>query len=171
MIGEILSHMVEHLDRWLNDPRQDLQECITRLRDEVKYLQLLLDSHSRETPPTEPIAADGFAERKATDINDRQHSAHENSQDVRAKRQKFIDRMMSEESAHYMETPFFCQKDLIKKRGWTKDLIRQLLGRADWKSPNPHRPGAAEMLCWQQDRVLAAEDTPAFQEFCRKTSK
>jgi hypothetical protein len=169
MIGNILSQIVEHLDRCLNDPSQDLQECITRLRDEVKYLLNLLDAHSREMPPTEPIAADGFAERDATDINDRQHSPPENSKDVRSERQKFIDWMMRDESAHNMKTPFFNQNDLLKKRGWTKGLIRQLLGGCDWKSPNPHRPGAAQMLCWQQDRVLAAEDTAAFQEFFRKT--
>jgi len=167
MISNILSQVAEKLDRWLNDPHQDLRECITQLRDKAKYLQLLLDAHPHETLPTERITADGFAGEEATDIDDCQHPVPGNSQDVRSKRQVWLDWMMSDDSANYPRTPFFSQKDLLK-RGWSKRVIAQLLRDPDWRSENPHFAGAAPMLCWRQDRVLAAEDSPAFQESFRK---
>ena len=73
--------------------------------------------------------------------------------------------MKSEESVR--TPPFFSQKDLLE-RGWRKQLIAELLGEPDWKSPNPHYPNTAPMLCWRQARVLAAEATPAFQERVRE---
>jgi hypothetical protein len=85
-----------------------------------------------------------------------------------AKRHKLVDWMMSDDSAKY--PPFFSKKDLLK-RGWSGGLIDQLLGEPDWRSPNPHFENAAPMLCWKQDRVLAAENTPAFQEHCSRHQK
>jgi hypothetical protein len=171
MIRDILSQAVDSLDRCLNDPLWnqicELAERIIRLRDEAKDVLLLLDAHPHETLPTERITADGFTEKETGDINDRQHPVPGNSQDVRSKRRKYIDWMMSDDSAHDMGTPFFSKKDLLK-RGWSRRLIEQILGPPDWKSENPHFAGAAPMLCWRRDRVREAEDTPAFQESFRK---
>jgi hypothetical protein len=85
-----------------------------------------------------------------------------------AKRQKFVDWMMSDDSAQC--PPFFSKKNLIQ-RGWSKGLIGQLLGEPDWRSPNPHFENAAPMLCWKQDRVLTVEDIPFFQEHCSRHQK
>ena len=81
---------------------------------------------------------------------------------MKSARSKWIDWMMSDESAH-MRIPFFTQKDL-RKRGWSKRLIEQILGEPHWKAPNPHVPNGAQMKCWRQDRVRTAEETPAFRE-------
>jgi hypothetical protein len=75
--------------------------------------------------------------------------------------------MMSDETVFDLTTPYFSRSDLLK-RGWTKGLIDRLLGRRDWESQNPHCPGAAPMLCWEQSRVLSAESDPAFRQSCRK---
>jgi hypothetical protein len=80
-----------------------------------------------------------------------------------SRKSSLSDLMMAEETAFDLTTPYFSQSDLLK-RGWSKRLIAQMLGKRDWESPNPHYPGAAPMKCWRQDRVIAAEDTPAFRE-------
>jgi hypothetical protein len=85
-----------------------------------------------------------------------------------ATRQKFINLMMSDNSAQ--SPAFFSRKDLTK-RGWSRGLIDRILGDPDWRSPNPHFENAAPMLCWKQDRVLAAENAPAFQEHRSRNQK
>lgn len=71
--------------------------------------------------------------------------------------------MMSEETAFDLTTPYVSMSDLLK-RGWSKGLIDRLLGKHDWTRRNPHGAGFALMLCWGQDRVVAAEDTVEFKE-------
>jgi hypothetical protein len=152
MISDILSQMIDDLDHYLVNPDYDdtykgeLRERIIRLRGEAEYIRAVLD-----TPPCEPSPPETvLQERSVTD----QHE----------KFQKYLEWMMSDETGK--RHPFFSQKDLLK-RGWSKALIARLLGDPDWKQENPHYPGTAKMLCWRQDRVLAAEEEAAFQELRR----
>jgi hypothetical protein len=97
--------------------------------------------------------------------NDEKH-LNDAQQSIKSDRRKLLEWLMSDASAHDMQTPYFNQKELLK-RGWTKDLISRMLGKADWKSPNPHGP-FAPMLCWDLERVIAAEESAAFQEHCAR---
>jgi hypothetical protein len=90
-------------------------------------------------------------------------AANDGSPNTDSKRRSLSDLMMAEETAFDLTTPYFSQSDLLK-RGWTKPLMPQLLGNPDWTSANPHGAGFAPMKCWRQDRVIAAEETPAFRE-------
>lgn len=81
----------------------------------------------------------------------------------RSKNQEFVAWIMSDASAFEMQTPYFNQSNLLK-RGWSKGLIKRLLGKRDWADTNPHGDGFSEMLCWRADRVLTAEATPDFQQ-------
>jgi hypothetical protein len=142
MISDILSQAVVDLDHYLTDPNfadtytGEVRERVVRLRDEAESLRAVLDTRPVVIPP-----ADGH------------------SHQTRSGRKAWIAWMMSDESA--ATPPFFTQKDLFG-RGWSKRLIRDLLGEADWTAQNPHGASFAPMLCWRQDRVLAAEKTPTF---------
>jgi hypothetical protein len=146
MISDILSEVVTNLDHYLNDPiystaySGETRERLLRLRHDADELRSTLD-----VPPPSPPAAD------------------DRSDQTGSTRSEMIDRMMSIETAFEIATPYFSRADLLRRR-WTKPLIDQLLGEPDWKDTNPHCPGAAPMLCWRQDRVLIAEDTPEFKE-------
>ena len=67
MISDVLSQAVDDLDHYLNDPfwdhiyRADLRERVIRLRDEAKYVQILLDTHPCDTPPTEGVLRERIA--------------------------------------------------------------------------------------------------------------
>jgi hypothetical protein len=146
MISDILSQVVADLDRYLTDCTFDhtyigeTRERIIRLRNEADSLRSVLDA----PPVTIPAAVDP-------------------SDQTVSERRRWIEWMMSEETAFDLRTPYFSQSDLLK-RGWSKRLIAQILGEPDWTSPNPHGAGFAPMRCWRQDRVIAAEETPAFRE-------
>jgi len=139
----------------------DTRERIIRLRDEADNIRAALDMPPDEISPPEAVLS---AEIEVTKTGGQDQR---DPQDTRSARQEMIARMMSDESVFDLTTPFFSRSDLLK-RGWTKGLIGQLLGKRDWESPNPHHPGGAPMLCWAQARVLAAENTPAFRQSCRK---
>jgi hypothetical protein len=144
MISDIISQTVVDLDRYLTDPNFDgtytgeVRERVIRLRDEADNLRAVLDIRPVLIPP-----ADGHSHQTGS------------------ARRAWIAWMMSDESA--VTPPFFTQKDLFG-RGWSKRLISDLLGEADWTAPNPHGAGFAPMRCWRLDRVLEAEKTLAFQE-------
>jgi hypothetical protein len=150
MISDILSQMVVDLDHYLTDSTFDhvyvgeTRERIIRLRNEADDLRSVLDM-----PPVAIPAAE-----------DRPHETD-------AASSGWIDRMMSDETVFDLTMPYFSRSDLAK-RGWTKGLIEQLLGPPDWTTENPHGPGFAPMQCYRQDRVLLAEDTPAFAPSRRK---
>jgi hypothetical protein len=146
MISDILSQAVSDLDHYLTDPNFDgtytgeLQERIIRLRDEADNLRAVLDMPLPEIP-----------------------SAPDHTHQTDPERSKLVAAMMLDEPGVYLRAPCFSQSDLLK-RGWSKRLIEQLLGGPDWTAPNPHGAGFAPMLCWRKDRVVAAEETLAFQE-------
>lgn len=148
MISDILSHTVDELDHYLRDPIWDdiyageIRERLIRLRDEANDLRSALDAPPEDTPKSD-------------------EPAHQ----MRPPRGEWIERMMSAETALKLATPFFSRSDLLR-RGWTKGLIAELLGPPDWTDTNPHGAGFAPMRCWRQDRVLAAEQNPVFQQ-CR----
>jgi hypothetical protein len=67
MISDILFEAVVGLEYYLNDSFYDriycgdLRERITLLRDEAKYVQVLLDTHPCDTPPPETVLRDRIA--------------------------------------------------------------------------------------------------------------
>jgi hypothetical protein len=150
MISDVLSQVVIVLDNYLNDPDYDiiyndkLRERIIRLRDEAEYIRGVLD-----TPPASKPRSS--AEKQA----------------VKPNMTKFLELMFSDEFASYSREPYFSGSEL-KRRGWSEKLIDQILGGPDKRLPNPHHPNGAPMRCWKKDRVLATEDTPAFEEFRRR---
>jgi|ERR1700733_5363761 hypothetical protein len=151
MISDILSRMVTDLDYYLNDANfhgtygGETRERLVRLRNEADDLRLVLDT----LPDAIPAAGDG-------------------PDQTASKMSKFIDWMMSDESA--VIPPIFSQKDLLG-RGWSKRLIAQLLGEPDWTSDNPHGAGFAPMRCWREDRAKLAEDSREFREHRSRKSR
>ena len=67
MISDVLAQAVDDLDHYLNDPfwdhiyRADWRERVICLRDEAKYVQILLDTHPCDTPPTEGVLRERIA--------------------------------------------------------------------------------------------------------------
>jgi hypothetical protein len=149
MISDIISQLVLDLDHYLTDPDIDdtysgeTRDGIIRLRDEADNLRSALDKPSVVIP-----------------------AADDNPDGPRSARSEWIAWMMSDASAAI--SPIFSQKDLLG-RGWSKRLIAELLGEPDSTCPNPHGVGFASMRCWRQDRVLLAEETPAFRPSRRKS--
>ena len=88
MISDLIFQSVFNLDHYLNDPNFDrtynggIRERIVRLRNDAKYVQILLDTHPCDAPPTEAvlrerIAADrrqavSMLRTEAAGVNDRQ---------------------------------------------------------------------------------------------------
>lgn len=150
MISDIPSQAAMNIDHYLSQPDFDhvyvgeIRERLVTLRDEANDLRAELD-----LPPVAITAADDPPRQTGST------------------RSELVDRMMADETAFEIATPCFSKSDLLK-RGWTTSLIDRLLGRRDWESPNPHCAGGAPMLCYRQDRVIAAEATPAFRQSCRK---
>ena len=144
MISDILANTINLIDRYLDDPAWndtytgEIRERIIRLRDEAEAIRAVLD----KPPP----------DRSSSNIAPTPTS-----------RQNWIDRMMLDETAFDMSTPYFSKSDLLK-RGWSPVLIDRVLGAPDWRSENPHYPGTALMSCWRQDRVVATEDRQEFKE-------
>jgi uncharacterized protein (TIGR02996 family) len=56
----------------------------------------------------------------------------------------------------------------LQARGWTRGMIRRFLGRADCTFPVNHFRNFRGKDLWLRLRVLAAEATPAFQEYERR---
>jgi hypothetical protein len=150
MISDILFQLVLDLDHYLTDPDFDhvyvgeTRDAIIRLRDEADNLRSALDRPPVVIPPAD------------------EHPDHAGSTGS-----EVVAQMMSDETVFDLTTPFFSRADL-RRRGWPKGQIDQLLGRRDWESPNPHCPGAAPMSCWEETRVLQAENTEAFRQSGRK---
>jgi hypothetical protein len=67
MISDILFQSVIDLDHYLNDPNFDriysggIRERIVRLRDDAKYVQILLDTHPCDAPPNEAVLRERIA--------------------------------------------------------------------------------------------------------------
>ena len=55
-------------------------------------------------------------------------------------------------------------EDELRKRGWTKTMIQNLLGQADAEGSNPHHNARAPMKFWEIKRVAAAEQSARFRE-------
>ena len=55
-------------------------------------------------------------------------------------------------------------EDELRKRGWTKSMIQNLLGRADAEGSNPHHNAVAPMKFFEVKRVAAAEQSARFRE-------
>ena len=53
---------------------------------------------------------------------------------------------------------------VLKERGWTEAMIRDLLGKPDLREDNPHYSSAAPMRLWRLQRVQAAEAAPGFAQ-------
>ncbi len=149
MISDVLSQVVADLDRYLSDPEFDnvhvgeTRQRLRRLCDDADNLRSVLDM----PPVPAPTADDGPQQADTTP--------------------SIVDRMMSEETAFEIATPFFSRSDLLK-RSWTKGLVDRLLGPPDWTTKNPHGPGFSLMQCYRQDRVVAVEASLAFPPSRRK---
>lgn len=52
----------------------------------------------------------------------------------------------------------------LRERGWTRTMVRDLLGEPDELRPNPAYRSAAPIRLWALDRVTAAEQDPAFAQ-------
>lgn len=65
----------------------------------------------------------------------------------------------------------YLSKSKIKERGWTDTLIRKFLPVHDTERPNPHYRKAPPMLLYLEERVLEAEQSPAFKESVDKGLK
>lgn len=52
----------------------------------------------------------------------------------------------------------------LKRRGWTYEGVRRLLGEPDERVPNPLGADCPPLRLYRRERVERAEDTPAFHE-------
>lgn len=53
----------------------------------------------------------------------------------------------------------------LRERGWTPTAIRRFLGDPDRTARNPRYASAAPMKLWDEERVLAAEDTAEWRDW------
>src|SRR3954469_20352118 len=59
----------------------------------------------------------------------------------------------------------------LKERGWSPRLIAELLGARDRLVPNPNYRSGPKMHLYDQERVLATENDPAFVRYQQSRAK
>lgn len=62
--------------------------------------------------------------------------------------------------------PEFCSHGGLLHRGWTKSAIEKFLATHDKEVPNPHYPKSYPMKLYLLERVVKAETSQEYQDFC-----
>lgn len=144
---------------------------------EAEIVQVLANEHQQNEEsdgsycaqiPDSQIGEDNGKNQPSTRVIEAIPEADDGSHQTASKRSRMIERMMAVETA--LIPPIFSQKDLLG-RGWSKRLIKEVLGDPNSTAPNPHGAGFAAMRCWRQDRVMVAEDSPEFKEHHARKSR
>jgi hypothetical protein len=59
----------------------------------------------------------------------------------------------------------------LVRRGWTRQLVNQLLGKPDATEPNPRFPGQGEMRLYDRARVEIGEQSEEFIALQRRNGR
>lgn len=66
---------------------------------------------------------------------------------------------------------YYCKSDLITYRGWTKSMIKKLLGKPDTEKANPKYRCATPMQLYKASRVEKIEMSDEFKSLQEKAKK
>src|ERR1700759_2599134 len=69
------------------------------------------------------------------------------------------------------EERFLCKSEIAGRTGWSQAAIKKFLGPHDIEKPNPHYKKAAPLKLYYEKRIMEAETTPEFDNFCTQNAK